>query len=180
MPKENGYQSIQTTLNWTREVTAEVQIRTFEMHEFNEFGPASHIAYKYGQKQGGVGYKWVKDLVGWQKSDKGIKNYRIKVLTDFIYVFTPKGDTLQLPKGASGLDFAYRVHTRLGNCCNGIKINGKIAKMGTELKTGDMVEVLTCKKVNANESWLDLVKTASPRDRIRQAIIKENDRMRHE
>jgi len=177
VPKENGYQSIQTTLKWTEKITAEVQIRTFEMHEFNEFGPASHTAYKYGQKQRGVGYKWIKDLVGWQKSDKGIKNYRIKVLTDFIYVFTPKGDTLQLPKGAGGLDFAYRIHSHLGDCCNGIKINGKIAKMGTELKTGDMVEVLKGKKINANESWFDLVKTGGARDHVRLAIARENDRM---
>lgn len=180
VPKENGYQSIQTTLKWTGKITAEVQIRTFEMHEFDEFGPASHLAYKYGKGQGGVGYEWVKDLILWQKRDKGVKNYRIKVLTDFIYVFTPKGDTLQLPKGASGLDFAYRIHSHLGNCCQGIKINGKIAKMGAELKTGDMVEVLKGKKVNTNESWLDLVKTAGARDHIRQAIARENDRMGHE
>ncbi len=180
VPKENGYQSIQTTLKWTGKITAEVQIRTFEMHEFNEFGPASHLAYKYGKGQGGVGYEWVKDLVLWQKSDKGIKNYRIKVLTHFIYVFTPKGDTLQLPKGASGLDFAYRIHSYLGNCCQGIKINGKIAKMGAELKTGDTVEVLKGKKINANESWLDLAKTVGARDHIRQAIARENDRMGHE
>jgi len=170
-PKVNGYQSIQTTLKWKKGVTAEVQIRTFDMHEFNEFGPASHIAYKYGQNKKGVGYKWVKDLIKWQEKKNGVKNYQIKVLTNYVYVFTPKGDTIQLPAGSSGLDFAYRIHSGLGDCCKGVKINGKIAKMGTKLKTGDLVEVIRGKKINANRGWLELVKTASAREHIRKVVV---------
>jgi len=169
-PKPNGYRSLQTTLNWKKGLTVEVQIRTFEMHEFNEFGPASHIAYKYGQGKIGTGLLWVKDLLKWQRGKKGVKNYQIKVLTDYIYVFTPKGDTIQLPKESSGLDFAYRIHSGLGDRCQGIKINNRIAKMGKKLKTGDMVEILTGKKVNANKGWLRLARTASARAHIRRAI----------
>ena len=169
-PKLNGYRSLQTTLNWKKGLTVEVQIRTFEMHEFNEFGPASHIAYKYGQGKTRGGYRWVKDLLKWQRGKGGVKNYRIKVLTDYIYVFTPKGDTIQLPSGCSGLDFAYRIHSGLGDRCKGIMINGKIAKIKKRLETGDVVEVLTSKKINANESWLKLAKTTSARAHIRRAI----------
>lgn len=169
-PKPNGYRSLQTTLKWKKGLTVEVQIRTFEMHEFNEFGPASHLAYKHGHDKTGVGWKWVKDLLKWQSRKDEVKNYQIKVLTDYIYVFTPKGDTIQLPKESSGLDFAYRIHSSLGDRCKGIKINGKIAKMGKKLETGDMVEILTGKKINANRGWLRLAKTASARAHIRRAI----------
>jgi len=169
-PKTNGYQSLQTTLNWKKGLTVEVQIRTFEMHEFNEFGPASHMAYKYGRDKTGVGYQWVKNLLKWQKGKGGIKNYRIKVLTDYIYVFTPNGDTVQLSSGSSGLDFAYRIHSDMGDRCRGIKINGKIAKMGKKLETGDMVEVLIGKKINANRGWLKLTKSSSTRGYIRRAM----------
>ena len=169
-PKPNGYRSLQTTLNWKKGLTVEVQIRTFEMHEFNEFGPASHIAYKYGQSKSGAGYQWIKDLLKWQRCKDGVKNYQIKVLTDFVYVFTPKGDTIQLPKESSGLDLAYRIHSDLGDRCQGVKINGKIAKMGKKLKMGDMVEILTGKKINANKGWLKLAKNSSTRAHIRRAI----------
>ncbi len=170
-PKPNGYRSIQTTLIWKEGLTVEVQIRTFEMHEFNEFGPASHIAYKAG-KDMGKSYSWVKELVAWQKNDK-LKNYRIKVLTDYIYVFTPKGDTLQLPAGATALDFAYQIHGDVGDKCCGALINKKMTKIETKLKTGDMVEILTGKTINANEDWLPLVITAEAKSRIRRAIISK-------
>jgi len=158
-PKINGYRSIQTTISWKNKIMVELQIKTKEMHEFNEFGPASHIAYKMGMGKGGLGMEWVKDLYKWQKGDNNIKNYRIKLLTNYIYVFTPKGDTIQLPKGSTALDFAFRIHTRIGERCSGVKINNKIAKIGNELKTGDLVEILLSKKNNINKNWLDIVKT---------------------
>jgi RelA/SpoT family (p)ppGpp synthetase len=172
-PKPNGYRSIQTTINWKDKMTVEIQIKTKEMHDFNEFGPASHIAYKMGK---GVldgknkGMDWVKDLVKWQKGDNNINNYRIKVLESYVYVFTPKGDTLQLPKGSTALDFAYKIHTSIGDRCKGIKVNGKMAKIDDELKTGDMIEVLLGKKINVNKNWLDLVKTPWAKEHIRKMV----------
>ena len=171
-PKANGYRSLQTALEWKGGLTVEVQIRTKQMHEFDEFGPASHIAYKYGLEKG-VGFEWVKDLVKWQNGKNGVNNYRIKVLTNYIYVFTPKGDTIQLPAGSCGLDFAYRIHSDLGDCCKGVKINEKMGKIGTKLQTGDMIEILKGRRVNANSDWLDLVKTATARAHIRR-VISEN------
>ena len=169
-PKPNGYRSIQTTVVWKEKLTVEIQIKTKAMHEFNEFGPASHIAYKLGTgvSDGGRGMEWVKDLVKWQKNDKDITNYRLHVLTDYIYVFTPKGDTLQLPSESTGLDFAYRIHTEVGDHCNGIKINGKMVKLDTQLKTGDVVEVLMNKKLNVNKNWLEVAKTQWAREHIRR------------
>jgi GTP pyrophosphokinase len=169
-PKPNGYRSIQTTINWKDKMTVEIQIKTKEMHEFNEFGPASHIAYKMGKGviENGHGMEWVKDLVKWQKGNNQINNYRLKVLTNYVYVFTPKGDTIQLPKGSTALDFAYRIHTSIGDRCKGIKINNKMAKIDDEVKTGDLIEVLLGKKLNVNKNWLDIVKTAWARDHIRK------------
>jgi len=170
-PKPNGYRSIQTTISWKDKMTVEIQIKTKEMHEFNEFGPASHIAYKMGKgvtEGNGRGMEWVKDLVKWQKGDNNVNNYRIKVLVNYIYVFTPKGDTIQLPKNSVALDFAYRIHTSIGDRCKGIKINGKMAKIDDELKTGDLVEVLLGKKINVNKNWLDVVKTPLAKEHIRK------------
>ena len=170
-PKPNGYRSIQTTIAWKDGLTVEIQIKTKEMHEFNEFGPASHIAYKTG-KEGGVGkgMEWVRDLVKWQKGDDNINNYRIKVLTSYVYVFNPKGDTIQLPKGSTALDFAYRIHTSIGDRCMGVKINGKMSKIDDLLQTGDLVEVLLSKKLNVNKNWLDIVKTTTAREHIKKAV----------
>jgi GTP diphosphokinase / guanosine-3',5'-bis(diphosphate) 3'-diphosphatase len=170
-PKPNGYRSIQTTINWRNKLTVEVQIRTKEMQEFNEFGPASHVAYKMSKGgTGSKGYEWVKDLVRWQKSDNDIKNYTIKVLEKFIYVFTPKGDTIQLPVESTALDFAYRIHTDIGDHCGGVKINQKMAKIDTILKTGDYVEILTNKRSNVNKNWLFFVKTPWAREHIRKMV----------
>lgn len=152
IPKANGYRSLQTTFKWIDGVSVEIQIRTKEMHEFNEFGPASHIAYKLSkQTETNIGFEWVKDLVKWQKVDDNTNNYRINVLEKYIYVFTPKGDTIQLKKGATGLDFAYRIHGDLGKHCIGVKINQKMGKIDDVLKTGDMVEILTSKKIVRNK-----------------------------
>lgn len=175
-PKPNGYRSIQTTLSWKDKLTVEVQIRTKEMHEFNEFGPASHIAYKANKKEyGGSGYAWVKELVNWQKNENEVKNYRIDVLNKFIYVFTPKGDTIQIPKGSCALDFAYRIHSDIGNHCYGVKINQKMAKISDELRNGDLVEILTSKTVFPNKNWLEIAQTPMARERIRKELGNKNN-----
>ena len=170
-PKASGYRSLQTTINLGDNTTAEIQIRTFEMHEFNEFGPASHIAYKMSKNvHGGHGYEWVKDLVMWQNNDSNVNNYRISVLSKYIYVFTPKGDTIQLLSGSTPIDFAYRIHSKIGDRCYGAKINNKMAKISDELKTGDLVEILTTKKINVNKDWLTIAKAGATKEMIRKAI----------
>ncbi|MFA5024919.1 MAG: HD domain-containing protein [Candidatus Shapirobacteria bacterium] len=172
-PKPNGYRSIQTTLNWKDKITVEVQIRTYGMHEFNEFGPASHIAYKMStDNKGGAGFEWVRDLINWQKGDGNVNNYRINVLSKFVYVFTPKGDTIQLPKGATALDFAYRIHTDIGDRCAGAKINNKMVKISQELKTGDIIDILINKKINVNKNWLDVATTSFAREHIRKMTLE--------
>jgi len=179
-PKPSGYRSLQTTLKWKEGVTAEIQIRTYDMHDFNEFGPASHIAYKYGSGSLGGGYEWVRDLVAWQNGEKGVNNYRINVLTKYIYVFTPKGDTIQLPCDCTALDFAYRIHSGLGNRCVGAKINQKMAKIDSKLKTGDMVEILKSKKVNVSKNWLEMVKMSASKEKIRRALTEKSDTIKYE
>jgi GTP diphosphokinase / guanosine-3',5'-bis(diphosphate) 3'-diphosphatase len=176
-PKLNGYRSIQTTINWKNKLTLEIQIKTKEMHEFNEFGPASHIAYKLGTgaTDGGRGMEWIKDLIKWQKNEKDINNYRLHVLTNYIYVFTPKGDTIQLPNKSTALDFAYRIHTDIGDHCAGIKINNKMAKLESQLKTGDLIEVLVSKKLNVNKNWLEIIKTQLAREHIKKVVKIGNE-----
>lgn len=175
-PKANGYRSIQTTMKWKNKITVEVQIRTRQMHEFNEFGPASHIAYKLGKNnEGGMGIEWVKDLVKWQKSDNNVNNYRIKVLSRYVYVFTPKGDTIQLPKESTALDFAYRIHTDVGDHCLGAKINNKMVRIDQKLNSGDVVEILLTKNKNVCKNWLDIVTTSFAREHIRK-MTSESER----
>ena len=171
-PKPNGYRSIQTTLLWKDRLTVEVQIRTKEMHEFDEFGPASHIVYKMNKGMSdGVGLEWVKDLVKWQSTDmENVKNYQINVLKDYIYVFTPKGDTIQMPKGSTALDFAYWIHSDLGNHCGGTRINKKMSKINTPLKTGDIVEIIVNKKISVNRDWLDWTTTGFAKTQIRKEM----------
>ncbi len=170
-PKPNGYRSLQTTLLWDK-WQVEVQIRTFEMQEFNEFGPASHVAYKArnsGTKS--LDYDWIRDLVAWDKDEQGqIKNYKISVLQNFVYVFTPKGDVLQLPKGSTALDFAYYVHKDIGEHCIGAKINQKMGKISDELKTGDMIEIIVSSKPNVNQDWLAIAKTKRALDQIKKGL----------
>ena len=170
-PKPSGYRSIQTTLLWKDRLTVEVQIRTKEMHEFNEFGPASHIVYKMNKGTfNGMGIEWAKDLVKWQAGDGDVKNYQLDVLKKYIYVFTPKGDTIQMPVGSTCLDFAYRIHGDLGNHCGGVKVNQKMTKINTPLKTGDIVEIIANKKKAVNRDWLDWVTTNFAKSQIKKEM----------
>lgn len=174
VPKPSGYRSLQTTLQWKDTTQVEVQIRTHEMHDYNEFGPASHIAYKLSHGYGGgKGMEWVRDLVKWQSSDKSIKNYRINVLSEYIYVFTPKGDVIQLPQGSCPIDFAYHLHSELGDYCKGVKINQKMGKINAELKTGDIVEILTGKKKSAKLEWLTFIKSNSAKSQLKKLRQKQ-------
>ncbi len=144
-PKPNNYQSIHTVVKFKNQY-CEIQIKTQEMHEYNEFGPASHIAYKLsGSKYAKPSneYSWVKNLVKWRE---GTKDYHLNLFDNRVFVITPKGKIVDLPKGSKPLDFAYAIHSQIGNNYIGAKINGKIVDIDTELQNGDIVEIITSKK----------------------------------
>jgi len=171
-PKPNGYRAIQTTIHYGQE-TAEIQIKTQQMHEYNEFGPASHIAYKAagGKSVADFSYLWVKKLVSWQKQKNGVKNFRVRVFDKYVFVATPKGDVIQLEKGSTPLDFAYRIHTLLGDCCQAAKVNGKIVKLSYRLQNGDFVEIIKSPQpLGPKRDWLHLVKMEETKRKIRRGL----------
>lgn len=166
-PKASGYRSIHTVLV-VNGIYVEVQIRTKAMHEYNEFGPASHLAYKLmGNKMGQESFTWTKELVGWQQ-EKDEEKYKIKAFSESVFVFTPKGQIIQLPKGSTPLDFAFAIHTDLGIHYSGAKVNGTMRAMNWQLETGDLVEILQTKKVSLSRDWLQMVKSSDAKTRIRK------------
>ncbi len=173
-PKANGYKSIHTLLSFKGTVF-EAQIRTKEMHELNEFGPASHIAYKL--KSAGKGaegsYTWTKDLVKWQ-GNTAKDNFKIKAFSESIFVFSPKGTVVRLDKGSKPLDFAFKIHTTLGYKYIGAKVNGKMVNMNHELQTGDIVEIITGSKENVTLDWLKSVQMTETKSRIRRKLNRVN------
>ncbi len=173
LPKINGYQSIHTTIFTGDGGIAEIQIRTYDMHEYAEYGPAAHSLYK----QKGENIQWVQQLKDIQSQTENEKQFMQNLMTDFldyrIFVFTPMGDVIDLPKGASALDFAYAIHTDIGNHAQAAKINGKHSALKTELKSGDIVEIETNKNTKPSRKWLDFVKTSLARKHIRNAIKDE-------
>ncbi len=180
-PKPNGYQSIHTTVFATEGQIVEFQIRTQEMHEQAEFGIAAHWHYKQkGSLQLPAKQQhWIKELVNIQKkvkdNDQYLQQIKLDIFRDLIFIFTPKGDVIELPEGATPIDFAYHIHSDLGNKCIGAKINEQIAPLDTKLLSGDMVEIMIDKnRKKPNEDWLKIVKTKSAREHIRQALNKDN------
>ncbi len=184
-PKMNGYQSLHNTVMCERTMPLEVQIRTREMHHIAEYGFAVHWRYKEGGKQDkgfeeGIG--WLRQLVDWHRELSGAEEFlesvRTDVFGDQVFVYTPKGEVKDLPKGATPLDFAYRVHTELGNRCIGAKVNGRLMTLNYQLNNGDIVEILTSKNPRApSRDWLNLelgyVKTTHARTKIRQWFTKQ-------
>jgi len=180
IPKPNGYQSIHTTVFGPDGIIFEVQIRTVKMHEESENGIAAHWAYaEQGKKAtGGLSgqkkYAWIKQLKDWQNSisdsDEFMENLRIDFFQDRIFVFTPKGEVIDLPEGATPVDFAYSVHTDIGNHCTGTKVSGKMVALDTKLKNWDIVEIITAKNKKPSEGWLNFAKTAQARSKIRVAL----------
>ncbi len=179
-PKPNGYQSIHTTVFATEGQIVEFQVRTPEMHDQAEYGIAAHWHYK---EKGAIKLtekqqKWIKELINIQKKVKDSEQYlqqiKLDIFSDRIFIFTPKGDVIELPEGATPIDFAYHVHSELGNKCIGAKINEQIAALDTKLRSGDMVEIMIDKnRKKPNEDWLKIVKTKSAKDHIRQALNKD-------
>lgn len=173
-PKKNGYRSLHTAVIVEKRKVVEIQIRTQEMDEFNEYGVASHWFYKTGEKPNTIELKWLKKLVEVHKQALSPEEYyqviRDDILKDEIYVFTPKGDSFEMPKGATAIDFAYRIHSEVGHRCIGAKANGIIIPLNRPLQNGVLVEILTSKISYPKQSWLSFVKTANARKKIKSRL----------
>lgn len=170
-PKNNGYKSLHTTVLIDKRKAIEIQIRTEEMDEFNEYGIAAHWYYKKGTKPKTDELNWLKKLMDVNNEKMTIDEYyqtiRDEILKDEMYLFTPKGDVFEFPQNATPLDFAYRIHTEVGHRCKGARANGSIVPLNYQLKNGMVVEILTGKEINPKESWLSIVKTSNAKKKIK-------------
>lgn len=180
VPKPNMYQSLHTTVVGPGGHRIEVQIRTKEMDKVAKSGIAAHWSYKEGKvadEKLGEAYAWVQDLVENQENVKNpgefMENVRIDLFQDEVYVFSPKGEIKTLPKGATPIDFAYAIHTEVGNQCSGAKVNGRLVSLTYELQTGDAVEIIITKGNTPSKDWIGFVKTVKARSRIRHFIRSE-------
>ena len=178
-PKPNGYQSLHTTVMGSDGIPFEVQIRTTEMHEIAEYGVAAHWKYKQnGQGSGTEGkYEWVRRLLENQEgadAEDYIHSLKIDMFSDEVFVFTPTGDVTNLPAGATPIDFAYSVHSAVGNHMVGAKVNGRIVTFDFHLKNGDIVEILTSKAAKGpSRDWMKIAKSSEAKSKIRQWFKKE-------
>lgn len=180
MPKANGYQSLHTTVIGPEGERIEIQIRTEDMHRQAEHGVAAHWLYK---EKGRVNSKdleqfsWLREIFERQGEEADSREFmhslKMDLFKDEVYVYTPAGDVKELPEGATPLDFAFHIHTKVGHHCAGAKINGRLMPLGTELKNGDIVEIITDPARNPNRDWLKLVKTARARSRIQRYLRTE-------
>ena len=183
MPKPNMYQSLHTTVIGPDGEPLEIQIRTKEMHTIAEYGIAAHWKYKEGntsQKQSNIEGKlqWLRQMMEWEKDLKDPQEFmdalKEDVFSSQVYVFTPKGDVVELPAESTPIDFAYRVHTNVGNKCVGSKIDGRIVPLDYKLQNGNIVEILTSSNSNGpSRDWINIVKTPNAKSRIRQWFKKE-------
>ena len=183
MPKSNGYQSLHTTVI-CRGYPLEIQIRTFAMHKVSEYGVAAHWKYKEAGKSVGATHEydqkmsWLRQMVSLQHELDDPREYfealKVDVFSDEVFVFTPKGDVVDLPKGSIPIDFAYRIHTEVGHHCVGAKINGKIVPLEYKLKNGDIVSIITNKSNNGpSRDWLNIVASSETRTKIRSWFKKQ-------
>ncbi len=183
-PKPNMYQSLHTTVIGPFGERMEVQIRTWEMDKVAKSGIAAHWSYKEGKRTDeniAKSFAWIQNLIENQENfshpGEFLENVRIDLFPDEVYVFTPRGEVKSLPKGATPLDFAYLIHTEVGNQCIGAKVNGRMVPLQYELKTGDVAEIVTSKSAHPSKDWLKFVKTVKARSKIRQWIkTQEKDR----
>jgi RelA/SpoT family (p)ppGpp synthetase len=177
LPKPNGYQSLHTAVIG-RHRPIEVQIRTTDMHQVAEYGIAAHWKYKEGGSPAASGadaerFNWLRQLVDWQKDDGGtdssdfLRSIKEDLFDEEVFVFTPKGDVVGLRKGSTAVDFAYRIHSEVGNHCQGVRINDRLCPLATPLQNGDFVQVITAKTAHPSLDWLNFVATPTARNRIR-------------
>ena len=182
MPKPNMYQSLHTTMIGHGGQPFEVQIRTWDMHRVAEVGIAAHWRYKEGTtSESELDNKlvWLRQMLEWQKdardANEFVETVKIDLFADEVFVFTPKGDVVNLPAGSNPIDFAYAIHSAVGNKMMGARVNGEIVKLGSVLKNGDIVEVLTSSNVHGpSRDWLKIVKSSQARNKINQWFKKEN------
>jgi len=184
LPKPNGYQSLHTAVIG-RHRPIEVQIRTAEMHRVAEFGIAAHWKYKEGGSPAATGadaerFNWLRQLVDWQKDGVGedsgdfLRSIKEDLFDEEVFVFTPNGDVVGLRKGSSAVDFAYRIHSEVGNHCQGVRINDRLCPLPTPLQNGDFVQIITSKSAHPSLDWLNFVVTPTARNRIRQWYKKSH------
>jgi RelA/SpoT family (p)ppGpp synthetase len=184
LPKPNGYQSLHTAVIG-RHRPIEVQIRTADMHQVAEFGIAAHWKYKEGGSPAATGndaerFNWLRQLVDWQKDGVGedssdfLRSIKEDLFDEEVFVFTPSGDVVGLRKGSTAVDFAYRIHSEVGNHCQGVRINDRLCPLATPLQNGDFVQVITAKNAHPSLDWLNFVATPTARNRIRQWYKKSH------
>ena len=180
-PKPNGYQSLHTTVIGREGIPFEVQIRTWEMHHTAEYGIAAHWKYKQGMANAKLGteeaFEWVRKLLESQQdvdAEEFVRTMRVDLFSDEVFVFTPRGDVINLPAGATPIDFAYNIHSAVGNHMTGAKVNGRMVTFDTQLKNGDIVEVITSKSAHGpSRDWMKICKSNEARNKIRQWFKKE-------
>ncbi|NLJ48156.1 MAG: bifunctional (p)ppGpp synthetase/guanosine-3',5'-bis(diphosphate) 3'-pyrophosphohydrolase, partial [Candidatus Atribacteria bacterium] len=184
LPKSNMYQSLHTTVIGPGGVPMEIQIRTKEMHHIAEYGIAAHWRYKEGKSADSADtfnerMAWLRQILEWQQdlrtTHEFVESLKIDLFDDEVYVFTPKGDLKKLPKGSSPIDFAYLIHTEVGNNCIGARVNKQIVPLDYELKSGDIVEIISSRSSSGpSMDWLRIAKTPAARNKIRAFLRKKN------
>ncbi|MBC7333024.1 MAG: bifunctional (p)ppGpp synthetase/guanosine-3',5'-bis(diphosphate) 3'-pyrophosphohydrolase [Actinobacteria bacterium] len=179
-PKLNMYQSLHTTVIGNKGKPLEIQIRTFEMHRVAEYGIAAHYRYKEGSKVDEFDKRvaWIRQILDWQRELKDPQDYmeslKLDLFEDEVFVFTPKGKVINLPRGSTPIDFAYAIHTDIGHNCIGAKVNGQMVPIESVLENGDIVEIIVSKSPKGpSRDWLNVVKTSRARNKIKQWFSKE-------
>ena len=180
-PKPNGYQSLHTTVIGREGIPFEVQIRTWEMHHTAEYGIAAHWKYKQGMANAKLGteeaFEWVRKLLESQQdvdAEEFVRTMRVDLFADEVFVFTPRGDVINLPAGATPIDFAYNIHSAVGNAMTACKVNGRIVTFDYQLQSGDIVEVITSKSAHGpSRDWMKICKSNEARNKIKQWFKKE-------